>query len=199
VRQPEIGESLWGEINIYQFAQVSPRNSASEVWRLQQFLLAEAESRLGPMDRTKKLYQPIFKNGRPHIINTPSCDGAFASLSQNAAGYWPTTLYELAHETIHLLNPVVGYTNYLEEGVAVAFSVEMSRTKTTHAMEPDDNHYKKAWELVLQLPGGLYETTKSIRNHFGSLGKAEPVGIRGLFPDVPEDLAMGLCQKCYFT
>ena len=45
-------------------------------------------------------------------------------MSDNGRFYWPTVVYELAHETVHLLNPVfLGEANYLEEGVAVAFSL----------------------------------------------------------------------------
>jgi hypothetical protein len=184
---------------MYRFEETLPQNSDAGVWQLQLFLLQEAEARLGPMDPSKKIYQPTFQNDGPRIINTPNFDGAFASLSMNAAVYWPTTLYELAHETIHLLNPIAGYSNYLEEGLAVAFSVEMSRTKTTHAMQPNDIYYATAWKLVLQLPGDPYVAGAKIRGSCGSLGNAESDSIKSLFPEIREGLAEELCKECNFT
>jgi hypothetical protein len=135
------------------------------VWSVQQDLLARAQRLLGPRDETKQIFQPVFSPGGPHLINTPACDGAFAALSMEAANYWPTLVYELAHETVHLMDPTVGPTNWLEEGVAVLFSIEMSRTLTNHPMAPGAQpaSYRMAAELdparkatCRPCPAGLY-------------------------------------------
>ena len=89
---------------------------------MQVHLLKLAEDILGPRDTSKTICQPTFTDHGPNIRNTPNLDGAFAELSRNAEGYWPTVVNELAHETVHLLNPRPGIGNWLSEGMAVAFS-----------------------------------------------------------------------------
>ncbi|WP_236734022.1 hypothetical protein, partial [Aliivibrio fischeri] len=184
---------------MYIFDNVLPRDSKSAVWALQIFLLAEAEKLVGVKAIDKEIFQPTFEKEGPFIRNRVQSDGAWAVLSDNAGGYWPTALYELAHETIHLLNPIVGYTNYLEEGIAVAFSVDLSKNETTHPMSPNDKYYQRALKLVQLLPDGVYESARSIRNKFGSLGNAEPVGLKELFPTLKTEIAEELCTEFNFT
>lgn len=184
---------------MYKFPAVTPKDSEQDVVDLQNYLLSEAESLLGDRDQAKIILPTRFHDGGPCIMNSYDGKGAWAVLSANAAGYWPTTLYELAHETVHLLNPVVGYTNYLEEGVAVAFSVDMSKTQTTHPMSPCDQFYSKAYELVQKLPNGVYESAKQIRAQCGSLGAASPAALIQLFPELDVQLIEDLCNECNFT
>ncbi|MHA2718268.1 hypothetical protein ACXZ7B_26775 [Vibrio owensii] len=187
---------------MYKFPEVLPEHSAPEVWKLQQFLLQEAESLLGRIEQDKKVYQPTFSENTtsgPCIMNSVNFDGAWAKLSHNSKGYWPCALYELAHETIHLLNPVAGYTNFLEEGVAVAFSVDMSSKYTQHPMSPSDKFYSRAHELVQKLPGGVYESAKKIRERCGSLGDASVDALAELFPELDAKIIEELCSECNFT
>ena len=88
-----------------QLPHTSPRNDPVALWAFQQNLLSIAEAALGARDTSKKIYQPGFTDDGPHIRNTPELDGAFAELSRNSECYWPTAIYEMAHETVHLLNP----------------------------------------------------------------------------------------------
>ena len=63
---------------------------------------------------------------KAHVyVTRQNLDGAFAELSRASECYWPTVVFEMAHETVHLLNPVPGNANNLEEGVAVAFSLRV--------------------------------------------------------------------------
>ena len=184
---------------MYVFDMVLPKDTKVAVWALQNFLLGEAEKLLGQKDIDKQIFQPVFEDRGPFIRNRVQNDGAWAVLSHNAGGYWPTTLYELAHETIHLLNPVVGHTNYLEEGIAVAFSIDMSKNETTHPMSPNDKYYQRALELVQLLPNGTYESAKRIRNEFGSLGNVSVAGLKKLFPTLEVEVIEELCSECNFT
>jgi hypothetical protein len=90
--------------SIVLFPNSRPDSEPALLWRLQGDLLLLAESKFGPRDNSKKVFQPIFVPDGPHLINTPTLDGAFVALSPSAAGYWPTAVYEMAHETVHLLN-----------------------------------------------------------------------------------------------
>jgi hypothetical protein len=105
---------------------VSPKEAPSSLWTLQNELIQEAEALLGPRDYSKIVYQPDWNCDGPHIRYTPSKDGAFAELGFNAMNDWKMAVYQLAHETVHLLDQHGGErTNNLEEGAAVRFSLDM--------------------------------------------------------------------------
>lgn len=176
-----------------------PDQRPVEVWSIQQLLLRNAEQMLGPRDLAKKIYQPVFKDNGPILINTPNFDGAFAALSMNAAGYWPTFVYELAHETVHLLNPVKGYTNYLEEGIAVAFSVEMSHRLTSHPMAPRSSSvlYCEALQLVQALPISCFDAAKTIRNRVTALSAVTLEILCECFPSADETILAQLAAECH--
>ena len=166
------------------------------LWSLQQQLLSAAQSRFGQRDTNKQIYQPIFRDDGPILINTPNLDGAFAALSINAAGYWPTAVFELAHETVHLLNPTVGYTNWLEEGIAVAFSIEMSAELTQHAQVPSDgSNYLIAVNLLQSLPIGYQDAAKTIRAEC-ALSSVTVEILKRLFPQTEPAILERLAETC---
>ena len=99
-----------------QLPQTSPKDDPVALWALQLDLLAIAEAALGARDTSKKIYQPKFADDGPHMRNTPELDGAFAELSRNSQYYWPTAINEMAHETVHLLDPAPATGNYFCEG-----------------------------------------------------------------------------------
>jgi hypothetical protein len=184
---------------MFTFPQTRPDSgqSAPMVWTIQNELLARAESMLGSRNQSKKVYQPIFRSDGPVVVNTPNFDGAFAALSLDAAGYWPTVVYELAHETVHLLDPIAGHTNWLEEGAAVEFSVLMSQSLTSHAMEPASaSNYALARSLVAQLPATTLSSIGLLRQRFGALSSITADQIQAAFPNVPEDIAIRLASPC---
>ena len=173
---------------------LSPREDPSAVWSLQLQLLRLAEDTLGPRDASKTICQPVFADGGPYIRNTPNLDGAFAELSRNAEGYWPTTLYELAHETVHLLNPKPGTGNWLAEGIAVAFSAYAQRQ---YGLEPQNinmESYKRSLELVSELPPDPLTAGRRIRVACGSLNNATPDILETLFPTVDPGTLTELCK-----
>lgn len=184
---------------MYTFSEKYPQDDSVALWQLQQFLLCECQTRFGNKNPNKKLYQPIFRDDGPFVINTLNLDGAFAALSNNASKYWPTTLYELAHETVHLLDPVEGYTNYLEEGFAVAFSVEMSKLHTVHHQNPVDRFFIEAWQLVNQLGNDIYEVATRIRKVSVSLATVNPQQLAELCPNVNNVTIDKLCSECNFA
>lgn len=153
------------------FPSEQPDNSPMFLWSLQQQLLQEAEARLGVKDPAKTVCQPTFSISGPHIINTQSSDGAFATLSPNAAGYWPTAVYELAHETVHLLNPTVGATTVLEEGIAETFALEMARTLGGTIMTSSIQSYADACNAVKQIASDIYAVGKGLRESCGALSR----------------------------
>ena len=177
-----------------QLPQTSPRNDPVALWALQQQLLSLAEAALGPRDASKKIYQPVFADDGPHIRNTPELDGAFAELSRNSECNWPTAINELAHETVHLLDPAPGTGNYLCEGVAVAFSVY---AQTTFGLQPQPiglPSYRRAMQLVCRLPNGPLEAARQVRASVSALRPVTTQHLEDLFPDVDRESLSNLAS-----
>jgi hypothetical protein len=175
----------------------APKDNPAALWRLQNLLLREAEAVLGPRDASKKIFQPVINSHGPRIRNTPTLDGAFVELGINAGVYWPTTIYEMAHETVHLLNPITGYTNWLEEGVAVDFSLYAQPVFTTAPLQsPTLESYQRALQLVRSIPRGSFLVAKAVRAGVGALSLATPEALIAASPTIDETLAKALCAKC---
>ena len=173
-----------------------PENDPASLWALQNELIAQAEGLIGKRDQTKKIYQPSFHINGPHICNTPSFDGAFVELGQGSKVYWPTVVYEMSHETIHLLNPVAGPTNWLEEGVAVDFSIYAQKVYGLAIQEPKSGPYFEALQMVRSLPDGTFAAAKRIRVVSGSLSTITFKQLQELFPKSKPTLLQRLSEEC---
>ena len=172
-----------------------PVEDPSALWSVQLQLLGLAEDVIGPRDASKTIYPPVFADDGPYIRNTRNLDGAFAELSRNAEGYWPTTLYELAHETVHLLNPKPGIGNWLAEGIAVAFSVYAQRQYWLEPQSINMESYRRSLELVAELPPDSLTAGRRIRESCGSLDTASQSILETLFPTVDPETLMELCKS----
>ena len=170
-----------------------PRKDPSALWSVQLQLLSLAEHILGPRDVSKVMYQPIFTDHDPNIRNTPNLDGAFAELSRNAEGYWPTVVKELAHETVHLLNPKPGDGTWLSEGIAVAFSNYAQQQFELGPQTITMASYRRSLELVSELPPDALAAGRRIREAC-SLDNATQSILETLFPGVDLDTLTELCK-----
>ncbi len=123
-------------------------------------------------------------------------DAAWAELSRNGERYWPTVVFEMAHETVHLLNPIPGNTNYLEEGVAVTFSLSAQLLYGINVSVPSSEKlYLLALELVAMLPGDPLEAGRRVRERVGALGAARVQDLEQLFPGVEVSLLGKLVEE----
>ena len=198
-----------------------PIDDPEGLWALQLHLLHIAEKIFGPRDPSLQSYVPQIDEGEFLTILTglelhpprftddgPQTNfdfdkkGIFAELSRNGERYWPTVLYELAHETIHLLSPVtMGTANYLEEGVAVAFSIHAQHLYSIPGVsiqEPkksNSNPYRIALTLVNELPKPLLVHASLLRQMAGSLSNVSSEHLLRLFPDIDVSLADALTCK----
>jgi hypothetical protein len=163
---------------------------------MQHYLLGMAESLLGPRDASKKIYQPDFHRNGPLLWNTPSLDGAFVQLSHNAANSWQAVVFEMAHETVHLLNPTVGYTNWLEEGVAVSFSLHALGHFGLPLQPINLLSYQEAHALVKTLPGGEFFVAKSVRESAGALNAVTANHLFSVFPNHDSVVLRKLASQC---
>ena len=172
-----------------------PKDSDSQLWQLQLLLDEYAQQIFGPRNPDKQLYQPTFSSNpaeQPCVINTISGDGGFAQLSVNASTYWPTTVYELAHETVHLLDPrpappVGKGSNWLEEGVAVEFSLHCAGIIFGKVPTVNSPKYVTAKNITLKLGRqDLFEKCKKIREECGHFADATYDAIKMHAPSCDE-------------
>jgi hypothetical protein len=174
-----------------------PESDPSNLWAMQNTLLMMAENLVGARDKTKNIYQPTFHENGPQIRNTPSFDGAFVELGNGSKADWPTVVFEMAHETIHLLNPIAGYTNWLEEGVAVEFSIyAQNKYELFPIQQPTVGSYFEALQMVRMLLGGSFPAAHRIRAKAGSLGAVTFEQLQDLFPECEATLLRRLSEEC---
>ena len=176
-----------------QFPATNPVDDPAALWELQLELLAQAETLLGPRDQSKSVCQPRFTDHGPNLRNTPGRDGAFVELSRAAETDWAETVFEMAHETVHLLNPVAGNTNNLEEGVAVAFSLHVQPAYGIN-VRPGTTAYDHPLDLVRRLPGGPLTAGRRVRLEVGALSTAKPETLCKFFPELNCQVAVDLTR-----
>lgn len=99
-------------------------------------------------------------------------------------------IYELSHEIVHCLNPEAGFTNYLEEGIAVMFAKTMlSSYGYEHADLPWEENYKKAYALVCQIPTDPYMAIIQTRgNYCKSIRSINIEELKAMFPEIGDEL-----------
>lgn len=136
----------------------------------------------------------MFRDDGPMVINTPPLNGVFAGLSRSAKRCWPAAVYELAHETVHLLNPTVGQPNWLEEGFAVAFSIEMSGLTPHPMIPPPGSIHLRALDLLRSLPGDHRETARILRRRCTALNVVNVDLLSEVFPAAEPALLVRLAE-----
>ena len=181
----------------FDLPDTDPKDSPESLWSLQLVLLSNAEVVLGPRDPSKKICQPVFVDDGPRTRHTPNRDGVYIELSRNGERYWPTVMFEMAHETVHLLNPTIyGNSNYLEEGTAVEFSLRIVRSKFGTEMPINMSIYRNALELIRLLPGDPLDSARSVREHIGGpLSNVTASHMKELFPGVDSVVLDTLVEK----
>ena len=173
-----------------------PAEDPDSVRALQDFLLQEAERLLWPRNPDKTILPAVFTEGGPMVRNTPDLKGAFAELSFAARTFWPTVVFELAHETVHLLNPMPRNGNKLEEGVAVEFSIHAQEMLGAPIIQqPTKGFYFSALQLVRLLPGGAFPAARHIREAHGPLSDVRTRQLQSLYPELEIGMLRKLCRQ----
>ena len=73
---------------------------------LQEELLSWAEHLYGPRDKSFQLYLPQFHDDGPNVRFTLDGRGAYAELAPKGKRHLRFAVFQLAHETVHLLDQV---------------------------------------------------------------------------------------------
>ncbi len=172
----------------------NPCDDPTELWALQVKLLSIAEKVLGSRDQLKKIYQPQFTDDGPMLRNTLGLDGAYTELSRASENCWTTALFEMAHETVHLLNPTIGGTNYLEEGIAVYFSLTLAPDYEDYIRD-SNSVYCEALKRIEDFTEAPLETGRLARKRFGALSKVSVANLAELCPTAERELLIRLSEE----
>ena len=110
-----------------------------------------------------------------------------------AVGY----IFEAGHEAVHCLNPRNGGATFLEEAVAVAFSLRVSGVAKRQGFYgvaqnlselPQD--YRRAVELATKIDDDVVRLGRRLRERVGSLKNVGPADVKELYPQVPESIVL---------
>lgn len=175
----------------------TPIDDPAGLWALQLHLLTCAEALFGRRGPSIILCQPRFHDDeRPETQFSLDNSGAFAVLGCDAQSDWSYVVHQLAHETVHLLDPVCrGKSNYLEEGVAVSFSLLISRQYGFNFLAPSSGKYGDALKFANELPEGAILSARRIRLTLGKFSGVSADDLVGLFPELNVNVANNLSNK----
>lgn len=183
----------------FDFPSSPPHENIIKIHQLQNQLMAEAEFIFGKKGNVH-LGMPVLAANGPQVFHSIDGSEAWAQLGPYAANYWPTTVYQLAHETVHLLNPVIGPASYFEEGIAVKFA-DYAVSYTDYQGRMSDlalPEYKFALALIENIFLDSFAVAKHIRNEFGALSKANPLFFKEKY-SLTDSIAQTLCALCVYS
>lgn len=168
-----------------------PKNNPEKLWELQNVLLKDAELKLGNKAKEVIICQPCFDSelSQPQIFYYGN--GIGARLTERASCDWQLTVFQLAHETIHLLKSRdYRDSNFLEEGIAVLFSLYACQNQINVSLEK----YERALSLVNNF-NNPYEAAKKIRQKYVELSEVKQDELLSMFPSMDIEIAKILCTK----
>jgi hypothetical protein len=131
-----------------------PGSGCTFTWTLASRLgemLREAEGLYGIRDRSFTILGVEFREGVPQIWFPGNCNHIAIQLGTDALNDVNKALFQLAHECVHLLDPIIfGQTSVLEEGLATNFSLIYVR-RSNPSYETGSAKYDAANRRVEQL------------------------------------------------
>lgn len=165
-------------------------------------MLALTERKYGPRDYSYTILGIEFKHaGQPSFWYPGNRKHIVIQLTVEALSNNNKALYQLAHESIHLLSPVTsGNANYLEEGLATHFSEEYMATVINQphwnsGTGPIAEKYNTARDLVRQLLAIDPNIILKIRKKQPTISLITAENILEENNNIPNDLIQQLIER----
>jgi hypothetical protein len=161
-------------------------------------ILDEAEALFGRRDHSVTMLGIEFHEGPPFLCLHATRPHVTINLSLGSRVDSRCAILELAHETVHLLNPAQGPAGVLEEGLATFFSKHICERSFDHggvyACHCIKNEYRYALDALAPILGdlGRLKELRTVKPRFAEL-KAEDL-VR-LFPQLDRSRAELLCMQ----
>lgn len=160
------------------------RFTDQDLYDLHIFLLDEAESLLGERDKNFFILPPSFsEDAGPNIRFSEDRKLVFTELHKCAQSYWPSAVYQMAHETVHLLDPRPGASTWLEEAVAVEFALFIQKKLGHSAYMPTEKYYD-AWRILHLVGRDTFAVARRIRKICGTLHTEDLAALRREFTKI---------------
>lgn len=121
-------------------------------------MIHHAEELFGQRDESYTVHHIETGHKKPQIMYFNNCPkGIYIRLFTDPAENMSRACYQLAHETVHLLAPVRGVANNLEEGVATYFGAYYMKVRMN---EPNWGPVKDSYKEVLAKVKPTLDTDK---------------------------------------
>lgn len=160
-------------------------------------ILKAAEERYGERDKLFTILGiEINQLEHPQIWFSGETNNIIIQLTADCLYDMNRAVYQLAHEVIHCLNPVLGEnTNYLEEGLATHFAVEYTKLNGYGNWIVSSPDYVKALNLIeqiFQIEPQIISKIKSMKENLFFVEKKDLLSIN---ENIPDFLAEELVRK----
>ena len=157
-------------------------------------MLREVEELYGIRDRSFTLLGVEFAEGVPQIWFPGNCNHVVIQLSSDAMNDLSKALFQLAHECVHLLDPVIfGHASVLEEGLATKFSLMYAR-RSNPSYETGSAKYHAANRRVEQLLVHYPDAIRHLRKGGDRLSRFSAGKLTGYCKGPPESAAEVLAR-----
>lgn len=116
-------------------------------------ILGTAEAKYGNRDHSYTILGiELYDGTNPDFWFPGNCKNVVIRITNDCREDINKAVFQVAHESIHLLNPkVLGCTTYLEEGLATYFSKEYLYLEANCNMLINEAKYRTAYDLVKYL------------------------------------------------
>ena len=128
------------------------------------------------------------------VVVGPGKVHIYLTARRSRVGY----IFEAGHEAVHCLNPCNGGASFLEEAVAVAFSLKVTEKRFGRiGLERCElsKDYKRARRLAVAIDDDVVRLGRRLRGHVGNLRKVGLAAIKELYPHAPESIARQILDR----
>lgn len=166
-----------------------------EIQEIVDYCLAEAGEAFGALEAGWDYKVKLRET--PSYPETVVVGPGKVCINLTAGCTWVGCVFEAGHEVVHCLNPCNNGETFLEEAVAVAFSLKMTEKKFGRAgldrCELSEN-YKQAVRLAAAIDDDIVRLGQRLRGQVGNLRKVEPATIKELYPHAPERIVRQILE-----
>jgi hypothetical protein len=153
-------------------------------------MLEMAELRFGPRDRSYTILGFEFRAGLPLIWFPGNGKNVIVQLDSASMNDQNLPLFQMAHECVHLLTPVLSAnTSVLEEGLATYFSKEYMAAHIGGVWFTGDQKHAHAEILARKLLLLNADAIKALRERVPKISQATAQDILKICPNLPPHLA----------
>jgi len=155
-------------------------------------MISHLEAQFGDRDRSWTILGIEFCKSGPQTWFPGNCGHIVIQLGCSATTDLVQALFQLAHESVHLLDPTVfGFGTVLEEGLATHFSLQYIKQFNPNYTTADTK-YATAASLVAQLLNLTPMAIKSLRSKGIKISQITASQLVAACPQLPKSVVLAL-------